>query len=77
MSTGLLHGLPVIVVIALIVLIYRRGANNRATYTLPQPWTHDPILWSAVDEPIPAGGHDHHSHGGSKLTVGGGASGRW
>jgi hypothetical protein len=62
--TALLHGLPVLLVIALI------------SYTLSQPFTHEPILWAATDETIPGGGHGH-GHGGSALNVGGGASGRW
>jgi hypothetical protein len=73
-STALLHGLPVLLVIALIALIYSRGRKNRPTYQLSQPFTHEPILWSAVDEAIP-GGSD--GHGGSDLSVGGGVSGRW
>lgn len=68
-SKALLHGLPVLIVIALIVLVYRRSASQRPVYRLSQPWTHEPILWSAVDEPLPVG---HHGH-----NVGGGASGRW
>lgn len=60
--------------IALIVLIYARAGKARPTYRLPQPWTHAPILWSAVDEPIPSA-HGHHAD--TALTVGGGASGRW
>jgi hypothetical protein len=70
-SSPLLHGLPVIAVVILIVLIYRRSANQRPVYRLPQPWNHEPILWTATEEPIPAGRH------GSDLVVGGSASGRW
>ncbi len=73
MSNALLYGLPVLIVIALIVLVYRRSATQRPVYRLPQPWTHEPILWAAVDEPVPG----HHSGQDSELTVGGGASGRW
>lgn len=72
MSNALLHGLPVLIVIALIVLIYRRSASQRPVYRLSQPWTNEPILWAAVDEPIPA-----NHHGGTAPTFGGGASGRW
>lgn len=73
-STALLHGLPVLLVIALIALIYSRGRKNRPTYRLSQPFTHEPILWAAVDEAVPGVGHGHD---GSALNVGGGASGRW
>lgn len=75
MPTALLHGLPVLLVIALIWLIYSRGRKNRPTYRLSEPFTHEPILWAATDEAIPGGGH--HGHAGSHLTVGGGASGHW
>ncbi len=81
MNDALLHGLPVIAVIAVIALIYRRTGKRPEPYRLSQPWTHEPILWAAVDEPIPAphGGHHSLQHGTAESTfsVGGGASGRW
>lgn len=75
MSTAFVHGLPILLVIALIALVYRRGRNDRPTYRLPQPFTHDPILWTATEEVVPGG--DAHGHGASDLNVGGGVSGRW
>jgi hypothetical protein len=66
--------LPVLLVIALIALIYKRSVKSRPTYRLSEPFTHEPILWAATDEAIPDASH---GHGGSALTVGGGASGRW
>lgn len=79
-STALLHGLPLLLVVALIALIYARTGKRKVIYRLPQPWTYPPILWSAVDEPIPAGhrggGHAPHD-AGAALNVGGCASGRW
>lgn len=82
MSNALQLGLPLLLVVALIALIYKRTGTPKAAYQLPQPWTHAPILWSATDEPIPAGHHGghhelHHEEGESVLNVGGGASGRW
>ena len=74
MPNALLHGLPVLLVIALVALIYSRGRKNQPSYRLSQPFTHDPILWAATDEAIAGGSH---GHGGSDLTVGGGASGHW
>jgi hypothetical protein len=71
-SNALLHGLPVLLVIALIALIYSRALRSRPTYQLSQPFTHEPILWSAVDEAVPGDGHSGHAQ-----SVGGGASGRW
>lgn len=75
MSTALLHGLPVLLVIALVALIYSRGRKSHPTYQLSQPFTHEPILWAATDEVVPGGGG--HGHGSSDLSVGGGVSGRW
>lgn len=86
MSDALLHGLPVILVAVLIVLIYRRSANQRPVYRLPQPWDREPILWTATQEPIPANHHGAGQHGANQVganqvgadhVVGGGASGRW
>ena len=76
MSNALLFGLPVLVVVVLIALIYRKAGTRTAPYRLPQPWTHGPILWSAIAEPIPVRrrGFDGRD---SDDFVGGGASGRW
>mgnify|MGYP006925927947 CR=1 FL=1 len=74
MPSALLYGLPVLLVIALIVLVYSRGRKNQPGYHLSQPFTHEPILWAAVDEAIPGLADGHGSH---TLNVGGGASGRW
>lgn len=73
MNSALLHGLPVALVVLVIALIYSRAGSRMAPYKLSQPWTHEPILWSAVEESLPA----EHPHGGSAFSVGGGASGRW
>ena len=74
MIDALLYGLPVLLVIALIALIYARGRRSRPTYRLSQPFTHEPILWAAVDEAIPGLADGHGSH---TLNVGGGARGHW
>lgn len=71
MSTGLTHGLPV-VLLALIVVIYLRSGKRPAPYRLSEKWTEPPVLWSAVDESIPEG-----SASAGEVSVGGGASGRW
>ena len=75
MSSGLLHATPVVVLVILVYLIYSRKGDRPAQYTLPQKWTHAPILWAAVDEVVP-GGH-RGGHGDDVLNLGGGASGRW
>ncbi|MFY9336751.1 MAG: hypothetical protein WAO90_12250 [Mycobacterium sp.] len=83
MPNALLHGLPVLLAVVVIALIYRRMGTRRAIYELPQPWTHGPVLWAATGEVIPAGRHGHsghhghHGHGDEAFTVGGGASGHW
>jgi len=66
----------VLLVLGLIYLIYSRTAERRPTYTLSEPWTHDPILWAATGEVVPGGAHGAHGHE-NVVNVGGGASGRW
>ncbi len=65
-------GVPLLVLLVLIALIWSRKGPHPATYKLSEEWTHAPILWAA-DEPAD---HGHGGHG-SHLTVGGGASGKW
>ena len=66
-------GIPLLVVAVLAALIWSHKGPHPATYKMFEPWTHEPILWSAVDEVV----GDAHGHGDAKLTVGGGASGKW
>lgn len=72
-----MHAIPVVIVAALVVLLYARKGDRPVEYTLSQPWTHAPILWAAVDETVPGGGHGDHGSHGDEVIVGGGASGRW
>jgi hypothetical protein len=65
-------GIPLLVLLVLIALIWSRKGPHPATYKMSDPWTHAPILWAA-DEPAD---HGHGGHG-SHLSVGGGASGKW
>ncbi|MDT5337351.1 MAG: hypothetical protein QOD90_2856 [Mycobacterium sp.] len=69
LSHSLLGGVPLLVLLVLAALIFRRKGPHPATYKMTDEWTHEPILWAA-DEPAD---HGHGSH----LTVGGGASGKW
>jgi len=69
---SLMGGVPLLVLLVLAVLIFRRKGPHPTTYQMSEEWTHDPILWAA-DEPAD---HGHSGHG-SHLTVGGGASGKW
>lgn len=67
-------GIPLLLVILLAVPIWSRKGPHPATYKLPEPWTHPPILWAATDEDVgPTHGHGGHD----KFSVGGGASGTW
>jgi hypothetical protein len=68
-------GIPLALVAVLSLLIFPGKGNHPATYQLSEPWTHAPILWAAVDEVVPGGGH--HGHGADDVSVGGGASGKW
>ena len=78
MNIGEIHalfvGIPLAVVAVLAALIFSRKGNHPATYTLSEPWTHEPILWAATDEVV---GGAHHGHGTAEVGVGGGASGTW
>jgi hypothetical protein len=72
LAHSLLGGVPLLLLLVLIALIWSRKGPHPATYQLSEEWTHAPILWAA-DEPAD---HGHGGHG-SHLTVGGGASGKW
>jgi hypothetical protein len=60
LTHSLLGGVPLVVLLVLIALIYGVGKNRKgphpATYKLTEKWTHEPILW-ASEEPI------DHGHG--------------
>jgi hypothetical protein len=72
LAHSLLGGVPLLLLLVLIALIWSRKGPHPATYQLSEEWTHASILWAA-DEPAD---HGHGGHG-SHLTVGGGASGKW
>lgn len=76
MNSGVFYVIPLLVVLGLIYLMYSRTRDRRPTYTLSEPWTHEPILWAATDEVVPGGAHGAHEHE-NVVNVGGGASGRW
>jgi hypothetical protein len=67
-------GIPLLLTVLLVALIWSRKGPHPATYQLPEPWTHSPILWAATDEDIDHGGY---GHGAAEFSVGGGASGKW
>jgi hypothetical protein len=74
LTHSLLGGVPLLVLLVLIALIYRKKGPHPASYELAEPWTYGPILWAATDEVVGSGGH---GHGRSEFAVGGGASGKW
>ena len=69
LTHSLLGGVPLLVLLVLAALIFRRKGPHPATYKLTDEWTHEPILWAAAEP-------EDHGHG-AHLTVGGGASGKW
>jgi len=68
-------GIPLLLVIVLVAMIWSRKGPHPATYKMSEPWTHAPILWAATDEVFGHGAHSGHST--SEISVGGGASGKW
>lgn len=69
-------GVPLLLVAVLAGLIWSGKSGKSphpASYKMSEKWTHEPILWAAVDEKI----GDLHGHGSKVLTIGGGASGKW
>jgi hypothetical protein len=70
---ALFVGVPLALVAVLSVLIWSHKGAHPATYKMSDSWTHQPILWAAVDEAV----GDPHHHGSEELSVGGGASGKW
>ena len=70
---SLFLGIPLLLVILLVALIWSHKGPHPATYKMSEPWTHPPILWAATDEVVGQG----HGHGASEFSVGGGASGKW
>lgn len=72
-----LVGIPLLLVIVLVALIWSRKGPHPATYKLSEPWTHPPILWAATDEALGNGHGGHSGHEASEFSAGGGASGKW
>ncbi len=70
-------GIPLLLVIVLVALIWSRKGPHPATYKLSEPWTHPPILWGATDEVLGNGHGARSGHDASEFSAGGGASGKW
>ena len=73
MIHALFVGIPLLIVLILAALIWSGKSPYPAEYKMSEPWTHEPILWAAVDERV----GDSHGHGSHELKIGGGASGKW
>jgi len=76
LTHSLLGGVPLLILLVLIVLIWGVGKNRKgphpASYKMAdQEWTHEPILWASDEPEDHSNGHPH------PLTIGGGASGKW
>jgi hypothetical protein len=72
MVHALFVGIPLLLVLVLVSLIWSRKGPHAPTYKLSETWDHEPILWAATGERV------GDSHGGShELKIGGGASGKW
>ncbi len=70
-------GIPLLLVIVLVALIWSRKGPHPATYKLSEPWTHAPILGAATDENVGNGHGEHAGHEAAEFSAGGGASGKW
>ncbi|MDT5011819.1 MAG: hypothetical protein QOH57_3436 [Mycobacterium sp.] len=75
MIHALFVGIPLAIVVVLAAMIWSRKGPHAPTYKMSEQWTHEPILWAAVGEPV--GAPHGHGHGSDELKVGGGASGKW
>ena len=73
MIHALFVGIPLLIVLILAAMIWSGKSPHMAEYKMSEPWTHEPILWAALDERV----GDAHGHGSHELKVGGGASGKW
>ena len=72
-------GIPLLLVILLVALIWSRKGPHPATYKMSEPWTHPPILWAATDEVFGHGAHSGHGKRHLRKTTenGRGASAAW
>ena len=74
---ALFVGVPLLLVLVLVALIWSQKGPHPATYKMSEEWTHPPILWAAVDEVIGDPHGSGHRANTGEFTVGGGASGKW
>jgi hypothetical protein len=49
---ALFLGIPLLLVILLVAMIWSRKGPHPATYKMSESWTHPPILWAATDEVV-------------------------
>lgn len=79
-TTLIFGGIPLLVyvIIAFLSFLGKADAGTHPKhYDLGQPWTHEPVLWSATGETIGHGRHDAHAIESGADLIGGAANGRW
>lgn len=72
-------GIPVLVLGAIGAVTMRSNpvaGKHPSHYSLGDPWTREPLLWTAVDEITTSGHHGAHHEAHGNL-IGGRASGKW
>ena len=72
-------GIPVLVIGSLGLLTMRLNpiaGKHPSHFSLGDPWTHGPLLWTAVDEVTTTGHHGGHDEAHGNL-IGGRANGKW
>ncbi|WP_019203694.1 hypothetical protein [Tsukamurella sp. 1534] len=78
---GAVTVIATVVIVVLTVISMATGRNEKyqqpGEYKLGEPWTREPMLFSAVDE-AQVGPHGaHHGDHDNEDLIGGAASGKW
>ncbi|CAM3827671.1 MULTISPECIES: aa3-type cytochrome oxidase subunit CtaJ [Tsukamurella] len=77
---GTITVIATIVIVLLTVISMATGRNEKyqqpGEYKLGEPWTREPLLFSAVDE-APVAPYGAHHDGADENLIGGAASGKW
>lgn len=82
LETVLIFGVIPLVIYLVISFLSTRGKPYAGTapahFDLRAHWSHEPVLWSAVDEVTTHGHHGHHElTAAPQDLIGGSASGKW
>ncbi|EOM76463.1 hypothetical protein DW322_16915 [Rhodococcus rhodnii] len=74
-------GIPLLITLVIAVLSMSLGKKTVGAvpkpYRLDTPWTHGPVLWSAVDETVTRHHGGHHAVESGAELIGGSSSGKW